>query len=279
MQRIHIVGCSPRSGTTLLAEMMLICFDIDVSTRHEDRIHTWPHRRGKIFLTKKPRDILVAKSVLSVMRNLHIIYLVRDPRDIIVSRHGKEPDRYWSGLEYWQNYTPYGRELRGHPRFVEIQYEDLVSRPDEVQQVIQTRIPFLEEKAKFSRYHELARPSDESRKALKGVRPVSPSSIGRWRRHKPRVAGQIQLNGSISADLIAFGYEKDEMWEKELEGVEPDLRDSHLTGLLTEKSIRKYRRAEGFRAWVTWMGHHRIPLEILKRLKKIFWYVYTVVRR
>lgn len=59
MKRIHIVGSGPRTGTTLIAEMMIACFEIDLHTEHEDSIYTWPPCRGNIFLTKKPRDILV----------------------------------------------------------------------------------------------------------------------------------------------------------------------------------------------------------------------------
>ena len=42
-----------------------------------------------------------------------------------------------------------------------------------------------------------------------------------------RVAGQIAIHGSISEDLIAFGYESDESWLAALKGVPPDLTPSH----------------------------------------------------
>ncbi len=58
MQRIHIVGCGPRTGTTLIAEMMAACFEIDLYPKHESSIYTRPTRPAKIFLTKRPRDIL-----------------------------------------------------------------------------------------------------------------------------------------------------------------------------------------------------------------------------
>ena len=69
MKRIHIVGSGPRTGTTLIAEMMIACFEIDLHTEHEDSIYTWPPYRGNIFLTKKPRDILVIEPILRIMRN------------------------------------------------------------------------------------------------------------------------------------------------------------------------------------------------------------------
>ena len=105
MKRIHIVGSGPRTGTTFLAEMMIACFAIDVHTEHEDSIYTWLPYVGDIFLTKKPRDILVIEPVLRIMRNLYVIYMARDPRDMIVSKHEKDPDRYWANLKFWKTYT------------------------------------------------------------------------------------------------------------------------------------------------------------------------------
>ncbi|MEN0002261.1 MAG: hypothetical protein AAF940_15390, partial [Pseudomonadota bacterium] len=70
--------------------------------------------------------------------------------------------------------------------------------------------------------------SAKSVKALRGVRPISTSSIGNWKNHLPRVAGQIALHGAITDELIEFGYEPDRSWEALLDGVTPDLADSHF---------------------------------------------------
>ncbi len=88
------------------------------------------------------------------------------------------------------------------------------------------RLPFLKKKADFSQYHELAKPSKKSLNALREVRPISSSSIGNWRNHLPRIAGQLQQYGSITDDLIFYGYEKNSEWEQVLEGIEPDLSPS-----------------------------------------------------
>ncbi|MES2982805.1 MAG: sulfotransferase, partial [Verrucomicrobiota bacterium] len=133
MKRIHIVGCGPRSGTTLLTELMCTCFEIDQFTEHEDSIYKLPPKKSDIYLTKNPSDILRVGSVLKVMSDLHVIYMVRDPRDMVVSRHNSNPSRYWSGLRFWKTYTPWGRALENHPRFMTICYEDLVTKPDQVQ--------------------------------------------------------------------------------------------------------------------------------------------------
>ncbi len=47
--RIHIVGCCPCAGTTLMAEMAIAYFEIDAYTEHEDSIYTSPDRQANIF--------------------------------------------------------------------------------------------------------------------------------------------------------------------------------------------------------------------------------------
>ena len=85
MKHIHITGTSPRTGTTLMAEAMIACFEIDEYTDHEDPIYSLPRGNPDIFLTKNPQDTLVAKSFLRLFPDLYIICMIRDPRDIIVS--------------------------------------------------------------------------------------------------------------------------------------------------------------------------------------------------
>ena len=239
MQRIHIVGCGPRTGTTLMAEMMSACFEIDLYPKHESSIYTRPTRKADIFLTKRPRDILVVGPMLSVMPNLHVIYMLRDPRDTVSSKHRKDPDRYWASLRYWKTYTIYGRKLQNHPRFISVRYEDLVTQADRVQECLMQRIPFLTKRAPFTQYHEIARPDSDSLAALKGIRPVSTKSIGNWRNHLPRIAGQIQNHGDISQDLIEYGYEQDDSWLKELEGITPDFSESHWAEYFTKDELNQ----------------------------------------
>ena len=247
---------------------MAACFEIDAHTEHEDRIFTWPPPGARIFLTKAPRDIAVVGPLLRCMRNLHVVYVLRDPRDMSSSQHGSQPGVYWSGLKHWKAYTPHARRLAGHPRFVTVRYEELVRRPDAVQETLALRIPFLEPRAPFSRYHEVARPSPDSLDALRGVRPISAASVGSWRQHLPRVAGQIQQHGSISADLVVHGYEKDRTWESELDGVEPDLRPSHRSEFFSGPARKDLVRGRYRGIPATWLAHRPRALSVLLRLRE-----------
>jgi len=266
MRRIHIVGCGPRSGTTLMFEIMKACFEIDHYGGHESAIHAWPERDAKVFLTKRPMDIMVVEPALRWMPALHVIYMIRDPRDMCVSKHGSDPGRYWSSLTYWKTYTPFGKRLEGHPRFIPVRYEDLVSDPDSIQALLMKRLPFLVMRCPFSNFHRVAEPSAPALLALKGMRPVSSARVGTWRRHLPRIAAQMALHGPLTESLIEYGYENDDSWEAELVGIEPDFSASHWPEHYPPKSFRMVQRRKYPAALLAVLGQS----SLLRRLKARF---------
>jgi hypothetical protein len=223
MERIHVVGAGPRTGTTLLAECRVSCFAIDAFEPHEASLCRHKKNVG-VYLTKNPVDLHIVSPRLLIDRHLHVIAMLRDPRDVIVSRHRNDPKRYWAPLRFWKRHARVIRRLRHHRRFILLRYEDLVRSPDAVQDALTARMPFLKQRARFSDFHKLARPSAKSVAAMGSVRPIDSASIGNWRNHLARVAGQIAIHGPISEELIAFGYEPDESWLAALEGVSPTLR-------------------------------------------------------
>jgi hypothetical protein len=221
MRRIHIVSVSPRAGTTLLAESMRVCFAIDAYHPHESKLRDCLWRK-KIYLSKRPSDILEVGPRLFLDPRLTVICMMRDPRDVIVSRHNKAPDEYYTSLITWKDRVRYIRPLQHHPRFVFIRYEDLVADPDGCQKFIMQRIPELEEKALFSAFGQSVVVSDASIAALGSVREMKTDRIANWKNHKPRVVAQLQRFGPITDELIEFGYERDDRWLEELRSIDPD---------------------------------------------------------
>lgn len=248
MKRIHIVGFSPRSGTTLMTEAMKTCFSIDCYASHEKRLFSRPEQNCDIFLTKLPGDIMIVAPSLRVDPDLYIICLIRDPRDVICSKHKKDPEHYWAGLKFWKLHSREFDKLAQHPRFIPIKYESFVSEPDTIQATIEKKMPFLEKTAPFSQYHEISSISEGSEQALGNVRPIKPASVGKWRDHKARVAGQLQLHGDITRYLIEFGYEKNDEWLKELEDIDPDLKPSHSSEFMTLKEKQQRKMGKYFEA-------------------------------
>lgn len=221
-KQIHIVGCSPRSGTTLLYEMMSACCQFDRLYGHETRFNRTSASEGQTLLTKRPKDTQFMPKVLSSVPDFWVIYCLRDPRDVVVSKHRIAGDKYYSNLRLWKEQHAFAQKMQGHKRFITVRYEDLVRDPDAVQGQIQAQIPWLKCLHPFSDYHQHATLSPQSERAMHGLRSINTDSIGRWHDNLPRIAGQMERHGDISNLLIECGYESDTSWLSELAGVEPD---------------------------------------------------------
>lgn len=231
MKRIHIIGFSPRTGTTLMVEAMKTCFKIDCWAKHERSLLARPEKHCDIFLTKAPHDILMVGPSLRVDPDLYVLCMIRDPRDVICSVHKKDPKHYWTNLKRWLFYESIFDKISSYPRLIPIHYETFVSNPDEVQTTVHKNIPFLKQKIRFSQYHNTVSVSDASKEAMGTVRPIKPTSVGKWRNHKSRVAGQLKLYGPINDKLIKYGYEENEQWLEELKDIPPAYQLSHFAGL------------------------------------------------
>ena len=225
--RIHIGG-PPRSGTTLMLTLIATCFKVDGAVRNETHLWRTVPKGEAIVCTKYPGDETLAPLVLGWDSKLWWLYLMRDPRDVVVSIHGGAPDQYWSNLRAWRESVEAARKVLSHPRFVVVRYEDLAKDPDDVQNKLVARMPFLEKTLPFSRYHEAANLDRFAEAAMRGLRPITGETVGAWREHKPRLAAQLAQHGDIADLLIAFGYERDREWLKELSGVEPEATQSRV---------------------------------------------------
>jgi hypothetical protein len=224
-KHLHIVGCSPRSGTTLLHEAMVTCFKVDKHYDHEVRFNQVTANDGEIVVTKRPKDTMYMPAVIDDPE-LYVVYVMRDPRDVIVSRHGKDRDMYYSNIRLWRELHGYAKKIAGHERFLQVNYEEFVNKPDIVQGKIARKFPWLERLHDFSNYHLHANVSAKSRLAMNEVRPIAPTSVGKWRKNLPRIKAQQLTHGSLTPDLIECGYETSAEWEQVLQNVEPDFSRS-----------------------------------------------------
>jgi hypothetical protein len=220
VRRLHVVGCH-RSGTTLMAELLGSCFDIQGRVDHEQGLWVPIEADDGIFLTKKPPDTIRIRTAFLMDPRLYVIAMIRDPRGVITSRHKTKPGVYFSSFWRWQQYLHAIMALEGHPRFLLIRYEDLVTDPDAVQDRIAGRFEFLQPVSRFSRFPEGARVHERARISLNGVRAVDAASLGRWREELPRVKGELISHPEMADWLIRLGYEPDDAWTRELDGVEP----------------------------------------------------------
>ena len=224
--RVHITGAA-RSGTTLMLALMLTCFDIDGGMARETRLWRAPVRGRRIVLTKQPADENLALFLSRLDPKLHVIYMLRDPREVIVSRHGTDPNRYWTNLRAWRESVAAASRHTGQRRLHIVRYEDLLNDPDTVQQALCKAMPFLRIVQPFSGFHEVAELEIAQWGAAMGsIRRVMGAETLSWRKHLPRLKGQMARHGDLSDELIRLGHETDKEWLRLLDGVAPDLAES-----------------------------------------------------
>lgn len=253
MKHVHVVGC-PRSGTTLLTEMMIASFSLEGHCEHEETIFKAPAGGYDIYLSKKPNDILWMEQILDIDPDLHVIALLRDPRAVICSIHQGHQGMYFCNYPVWKRAEQALQRIMRHPRVMLVRYEDLVADPDAVQQRIIEQMPFLEPTGSFSQFHQRAKSSEASQKALGGVRHVDSKRVAGWRAHLPRLKQQLDRYPGLADDLLRYGYETDRAWLQELADVSPvrypcRYPDSNQwwkrleQNLRFRQKIRRFRRA------------------------------------
>lgn len=242
MKRIHIVGC-PRSGTTLLMELVSTCFENAGHCEHELSIFAPVNQLNGVYFTKQPNDIKQLRHIFQADPQLNVIYMGRDPRSVITSQHMASPGQYFCNYRVWRECDDAAQRYIDHPRFLRLRYEDLVSSPDEVQAQILAHFRFLKQLHLFSEYHKYATPSEASERAMNGLRAINNDSLSKWRNHLPRIKEQLLRHPRLAQDLVRLGYEADDSWQTLLEDVMPKVfpcrypeRRPYLKEL--EKSLR-----------------------------------------
>ncbi len=224
-----------------MLELMATGFQLDCVYRTEISVLANLRACGAdaVVCTKNPSEWHVVPKLLEHDRDQWFIYMVRDPRDVVVSKHRLRPDVYWTNLYLWNRSWKSIESCRTHERLVLVRYEDLVRSPDQAQNEISRRVPYLARRNPFSLFHQHCSPSEQSVTALGGVRPISDARIGVWQEHKQRLAGQLKLHGPITETLIELGYEPDDRWLKQMQGVTPDTAEGHWPDVIDEEEQRQ----------------------------------------
>jgi hypothetical protein len=255
--RLHVVGC-PRSGTTLMAEMLATSFAGVGHDEHELSIFKRPPGAHALYVSKKPADVKRIGPLLRADPHLFVIGVHRDPRAVITSIIAGD-ERYRISYRAWAQCMRAARELAGHPRFLDVRYERLVAEPDAVQAEIERRFPFLVRRHPFSEFAQHARPTKEALGALGGVRAPDARGSERWRAHLPRVKAELLRHPEMAQALIDLGYERDAAWTAELAHVTPhpqkrkaafreffeDLDASVRYGMKQRRYLRRLAREAG----------------------------------
>ena len=253
-RRLHVVGCQ-RSGTTLMMELLWSCFALGDRCEHEQSLFEPIPDGAGIYLTKKPPDTNRIEPVFPQDDELFVVSMLRDPRAVITSRHAHKPDVYFSSFHRWLRHAQAIERWRDHPRWHLVRYEELLRDPQREQERLLQRFPFLQTKARFADYPHAAQIGDTPAASLGGVRPFDTSRIDGWREHLPRVKGQVRQFPELIDAVKRFGYEPDDSWLQQLDGVAEYTQDykeqpPHWlrraeTELRFALKVRRYRQRRG----------------------------------
>ena len=219
-RNLHVVGC-PRSGTTLIAEMLVACYPHSGHSQHEESVFKVPVARSGLYLSKQPNDALWVRPLLSRDPNLYVIAMMRDPRSVVCSMHDNWPGMYFCNYPVWKRAETAVSRIMAHPRVLVVRYEDLTRDPQAIQRRIEAHFPFLERLHAFEDFHKVAQSSEASRNALGGIRAVDTARVSGWRAHLPRLKHQMDLHPGLGVDVLRHAYEADEKWQEILQDVRP----------------------------------------------------------
>lgn len=174
-----------------------------------------------VVVTKSPSDVDSIDMVLSIYPATAVMFMVRDPRDTLCSKvHGRyayqeyEPDsltgRVRASLGARQTMAEAGIP------FFKVPYEDLVSRPLDIQREI-AEVLDIEPSLPFTRYHEVP-DLPELNDEFGTPRPMSDASVGQHTRpeHREWMRYLVASYGDEICEVTrAEGYAEDDSWTEE----------------------------------------------------------------
>lgn len=154
---------------------------------------------------KTPRNVVCIEHIFRRFGDrVRFIHIIRDGRDVVTSSHPTHEGPYIPPARWVADVTA-GLRYEGHPLVYTVRYEALVLDYEPTMRALLDWLgePFTEE---MRAYHEHTTVRVNS--AWKGpVRPVSASSVGRWR--DPRHAEQVRSlvdHPEAQALLVRLGY-------------------------------------------------------------------------
>ncbi|MEQ8360451.1 MAG: sulfotransferase [Cytophagales bacterium] len=223
---IYIGGCG-RSGTTLLLSILSshpkifacpkelgIFNDVD----KKDKNNTNPPRKDRLYKTfltekiddscsrwceKSPSNVKYIKQIDAHHKGrFKFIHIVRDGRDVILSRHPKDPDRYWVEPSRWINDVKKGKNLYEHPNVYTLRYRDIImDYDDQIKEICE--FLDLELVDELKNWH--SNTQVKKNKAYYGeVKPIFKSSISKWKKPENKKRAMELMQYDEAKELLKF---------------------------------------------------------------------------
>jgi hypothetical protein len=176
-----------------------------------------------VWAEKSPGNIHNVGWILQRFPNVTFVHVVRDGRAVVNSMRTWPRHRLVGGklvpnetrrdvddcIRRWLSAMDAGFEFSGHPRFVEVRYEDFVRDPERAFAPILARLD-LEWDPRMTRPDEAPSSSRDPRKFpsnVEATQPIDPSRVDRWTIDlSPAEIARIEERGAHFLDR--FGYER-----------------------------------------------------------------------
>ncbi len=227
----HLVICGfPRSGTTLCQLMIESCVTgIKVFGRERRGLEVaqFSRRTHACVMTKRPKDLFLLSELRdfyeSRCKDVRFIVMNRDPRSVLTSVHVSQPGNYWVSVSRWRHCFLHWKWACQFPDVLPIRYEDLVTRPNDVESQIKDFTGWTTSQPFQSFHEEIPRSFDV--RALNGLRELDADNRNRWRQecHRARIQALLSELPELPDVLIELGYEKDDSWTCEYTGIRRSL--------------------------------------------------------
>jgi hypothetical protein len=179
------------------------------------------------WIEKTPNTVRAIEKVLTWYPNGKFIHVIRDGRDVVCSLRHHPRERVRNGkivqmnpnnpvsksAKRWISDTMHGLAMRGHPRYMEVRYEDLVRDPEEgFRRVFEFIGEPYEDGVLVPDADAPKRPGQNLNNAGASA-PISAKSVGRWRKDlSPSERDDfVNIGGEL---LIALGYAADHSWAR-----------------------------------------------------------------
>ena len=177
------------------------------------------------WIEKTPNTVRVIEKVLTWYPKGKFIHVIRDGRDVVCSLRHHPRERVINGkivrmnpnnpvsksAQRWLNDTMHGLAFRGHPRYMEIRYEDLVRDPEAgFRRVFEFIGEPFEPGVLDADTAAPKRPGQNLNNAAASS-SISSRSVGRWTKDLSPAEQQdfVNIAGEL---LITLGYEPNHDW-------------------------------------------------------------------
>jgi len=179
------------------------------------------------WVEKTPNNVRAIGPILSWYPNARFIHVIRDGRDVACSLRHHPKERIEHGriipietnnpmdrcATRWRDDVCDGLAYRGHPRVMEVRYEDLVRDPgDQFGRVCAFIGETFDESMLRPSANEPARPGQNLNNP-DASSSITPKAIGRWERDLSGVERRVvdDIAGEL---LITLGYAPDHAWAR-----------------------------------------------------------------